>query len=1019
MDIAAWNECLFEALVRESGAPGDPLYLYVDDDVLAQASGARSPDEALDDFKQAFRATSFAEAHRAANAWKQGGYPTQPPHVAALAMTVLAVTLSPLGRAEHNVYSRQRDLLGLENLDEGAPEGYREHVPSLWRLWNEWLDTSGAEFGVSTARAHEHFRFQGWARSQSFIHAREKQDIYAFLEARGQLLGDDPSAAYMISQLSTWLRAQGSSSRLLRVAGDVDYHDELGQCLVAARRYWRGELQARAVRARLRAVPHWSPESRKLSLVVKVRDQRGATGVEVVDLALQRWTVGLQDLFMYLTPEAMPADDWIDEPIVGWRFGPVWIVDWEPPDGGLILFEETYRGHWLMTERPCPEGTYRLLAFRPSVHIPRDFDTMEGPEGACRWLAWSGSQLIPGSKVLQITGGERATSGGLKVRLGGGLKIDSDATYLVGGDPDVEIRGIDQPESALIKFDGEVVDASLLSLHGDSWRLRLRSLYPGPGAHRLTILTDHTSRSLGFVTKDSELVLGTAEAPESIRALAPIIPWRPGASILLLSADGTVWRGQPTQGVAPWLAQVVAGAAFNLQRVVDFNNLGIAEGVTLVAGRRSKSSRWQVGAVAGNPPGIAKSAGLVLSQIDVASEVVMELLYPAVPVMFTNPSSEALMAKVRSGLGKNLTVGPRWSAGSQAVPPAASGLGDLANRVDIVPGPVQRNPFDDFLYWISERSEGAGMSLAAVTLAWLYDVYGQEPPDFAETIRSLRTLGYVRADSGRGRLVAAPTSAALIPMGEGLSLLSGARGERFGDELREPSDDHSPEVLDALQDLIVYEAVQTKHGVPIAPTTTYLLLGAEEPGVQATALNVNFVPHQADALLSGVVPILDYVEDSHRTFSLVHSIRYDEFLPSDIAPGGRWRSVRVLPHTDAFLRARTSSGDHYLWWNHSAGRLSECGWIAGLWAFHARFTGRLLIDRVHVTSQLLVSDWAPLPRAVERAIVARSGLLPRVARAEGKLWRVYDNVPGPVVVKVRELLGQTVEMRRPSELEYL
>ena len=43
MKLSEWNELLFRKLVAETGSPGDPLYIYVDAEVLAEIGGLEIP----------------------------------------------------------------------------------------------------------------------------------------------------------------------------------------------------------------------------------------------------------------------------------------------------------------------------------------------------------------------------------------------------------------------------------------------------------------------------------------------------------------------------------------------------------------------------------------------------------------------------------------------------------------------------------------------------------------------------------------------------------------------------------------------------------------------------------------------------------------------------------------------------------------------------------------------------------------------------------------------------------------
>ena len=132
MDQQDWNAALFNELVKP-GRADERLYLYVDRNILAGVMGHDDGQQAVEDFCTAFRQISgaqpFALSAKTAITWRATGWVGEPPIVAALAMTVLAVTEDQIG-STNGVYSRQNQLMGLpDHVQE--PDGYGADVLAL------------------------------------------------------------------------------------------------------------------------------------------------------------------------------------------------------------------------------------------------------------------------------------------------------------------------------------------------------------------------------------------------------------------------------------------------------------------------------------------------------------------------------------------------------------------------------------------------------------------------------------------------------------------------------------------------------------------------------------------------------------------------------------------------------------------------------------------------------------------------------------------------------------------------
>lgn len=352
MDLAQWNRALMDGLIRKFGGPGDPLYLYVDGEVLADVSGMDDPQAAIDDFASAFRTTTFRREFLKARSWEKSDFDGDPPFLAALAMSVLAVTLDPLGGHTNNVYRRQRALLGYLDQDGGIPAGY-DLVPAMWKAWNHWLESVGKRHGAPTAYAKSGLTYQGWARSQAFLRHQDKQDIYRFFRDSQDVLGDEPSAAELVSLLDSWLQTQGSRSRLARLAGDSSVSEELGVALKASFKYWEEEQEAATRPLHVRAVALWDPDEDLIDLVAPLRGVAGVVGKMVRDFDGEEWELDSPTPYTPFSSATTNAGSWLGEPVDRWQFAENWSVTWSPPADGVFFFEPDALGlTWISTPTP-------------------------------------------------------------------------------------------------------------------------------------------------------------------------------------------------------------------------------------------------------------------------------------------------------------------------------------------------------------------------------------------------------------------------------------------------------------------------------------------------------------------------------------------------------------------------------------------------------------------------------------------------------------------------------------------
>ena len=199
----------------------------------------------------------FHDAYQQAIKWSANGMHGTPPMTAALAMTVLAVTEEPIG-AQHGVYARQNQLLGLPAETRGAAgvRGRRpSHVAAVERMAPGprplggdancgpsrplVLSGLGTRSGAATLHgppAHQGVVRVSWVQARRRLlrhgHAQAVGDLVLYRGSRGKRLRslcDDAGAAAVLAELlprelASWdgtLRGAGNRNVL---SGDIGWN---------------------------------------------------------------------------------------------------------------------------------------------------------------------------------------------------------------------------------------------------------------------------------------------------------------------------------------------------------------------------------------------------------------------------------------------------------------------------------------------------------------------------------------------------------------------------------------------------------------------------------------------------------------------------------------------------------------------------------------------------------------------------------------------------------------------------
>ncbi len=1068
MDLSQWNQALMDRLVKRSGSPNDPFYLYVDDEVLAEISGIAPPQAAVTDFSTAFASTSFDEEFRKAIAWQRNGFPGDPPFLTALAIAVLAVTRDKGFYHANDVYRPLRELLGYADLDGAQPDGY-EHMPSLWRIWNEWLEEVGSRYGIPTANADSGLSYQGWARSQAFLRHRDKQDIYRFFGERKDAISRMSTRQELVSLLKDWLVDQGSSSRLAALAGNAGVAQELGVALEASLKYWQLERHAATQPLRLDAHVLWDPNQQAFDLVAPLSGKAGVIGTVVRDFDGVEWELDSPTDYVALSSTTTNAAAWLDEPVLNWKFAENWWVSWNPPEDGILFFtSDALRLEWISTANPAA-GSHLMVLIKTSSAEEICAELSEASVGndptfiygstpsvahGYSWLTVDGSTDFIGSAVSTLLP-KRAVRRKRNHRLVGGLKL-ADRSYLMGYEPDVVFSFHPTEPLPQVTVDGNLTEA----FHHPRTRVSTQDLtaeYPlsqeflDPGFHKVTVKNTQENTSTFWVSPPTAPAL--REPRFNSRARNNIIHFSlnrgDGHLVMLINNLGDVLKLTLNDAPRDWLAALSDATDTPYpERYFDTSWLDWARSVParreaniLLAIRANADLPWDVVHLRGDqktllaPPRVshANAAGLweVLQLFGQGahhrhhSDEARELFERQQKRYNTNALELGQSAHQQNGRAGGRR-GNRPQTQHAPLPAAA------ADR-------IEDNPFDSFLYWLTERgAAGALFPTAEAGFAWLWrQRFKEDPPDFRATIRSLEALGHVRRDGGR--IIVQEPSMTWLPDSEALAVLAGARTEDTLPvlEMGEGAPDRTQDDALADTDTHIYTQQQqaaTGEGVrPLAPTTILMQVGSQRPPIRAAhLLGMHFYNPSFTELEDGIPSLSGRLANADDQILSAEGAQIDEYIGSRKHLGGRWRELNggiAGLRRDTFLRIHRRGGKRYAWWNNKTGFLVDCGWVLGQWAFHQDTPTEDLFGLLPgADDQFAIAGQLPLPPDLEHYLVSRSGLLPRTVTTRvrelnappTKEWRLYTNVPVSIAALVSKKLGHPWSRTHnswPSELE--
>ncbi|MEU8300865.1 hypothetical protein AB0C04_26710 [Micromonospora sp. NPDC048909] len=1006
MNLTEWNSKLLDD-VRSRGRQGQRLYLYVDRDLLAKLSGM-PPQAAVNDFSRAFRVSMGIEPFRrgaqAATAWRRSGFIGDPPFVAHLAMTVLAVTEEPIG-GSHGIYACQNGLLGLPETPS-APPAYGTEVPLLWSIWNSWLDGPGSVYGVKTAQAHPHWSLQGWARSQGLVRFSDRLQLDDYFAATAGKASFDGLLTWLrLRRPDLWRRFQEEPA--LDILRDV-FDEE------AAR--WSREGRREQVRPGRQGLLQYDNWTRSFNGAVPVDDAMLNRTVDLGD-GEQR-VVEESDSLLTVVPkvpdEALLRDGVehrLADALVK-RFGgeTVYVMREDPLVNGLLqvrTWTRTDVADVLVRRDWLPRVRFALRA--------AGIEASEHPSGMVDWIWLKGIELSPIQRpVLEcLRLAHPGTSDERQSVLQGGMRLGAN-TYLVGGEPDVLFEG-DQPTQVK-------VDDAPVAVEPGQHQLSLSDLVLAPGRHSVESLSGklsfqsveyvHETAVAGGISVPVERRRGAYAFGSATRSCAsqaslagaslrgvevtePLVIRRtPVSEVLIITESGEVSEIHPA---APWWLRTLdlQPAAIDVLAAIRITSSPVA---CLVI-RNTRSGSTQAIAV---PPSAQRMQGKVETQP--RPDAIPSLALTLHSWSWIGPPH----ARIRRILGQAMQARnpsrPRssWSLKQSPAP----------TRTDVSDGPLVNNPFDDVLTWLSEREHGRA-PVQAFTASWEWACmrhgFSSLAARWRRALRILEELGHIERDYDTMQIGVAPATLVALPAASGLYVLTGSRPLRLLERLNDP-DDRDALVAEAASSWEVHvRTPMDRGGCPAGPQAVYVewdpahrdgvRLGLERLGVGLTGL-------LADALLAMQPGIrqLDLVGEQltmspGREMWLRYRVANGSFewapVSSDAAPGLHCYRLR---HRRVFA------------WRAALGaELVQVEFAVGEWLGRAAVgkTNLLLADE-SARRLLAVPASVPLPKLLARSLVLRSGLPPREAlsRTDGSSYQVYENVDAHTIGLVARVLAQ-------------
>lgn len=433
--------------------PGEPVFLYVDDDVVADLGGSHGAEDLGTAVRSALGAYYVYQPirRRAARSWDPDGQ-SPPPTLPLLALTVLAASRMErgAGMSANAYYKRLWDAVNVEpgSVQSEQMRNQFGEVAGLWVQLHEWLGAAGRQYGVSTVRlADPRLTRIGYPLSQALLRKTDRNVLTRLWAVLGREVISEISDQELVDHLQRWMRTdRGLSHQFVDTVAQLtdQTRPAFAEAVYQAAQRWDGVVRSRSGRLMHDAV-----------LAVQPTVSGRWNAVWIIDTPGQATTVALK------------ADDLVDRPVVFAAEGEEWTGI---NDGVAVLRWDSLQGCWVAADRMLPEVAYALVWHRRVESAVRAFVSKSLGAGSLkpRQVTHDGAFFIEDVRF----GSDAAITASLKgsgligIRLAGsrsprlaiadGLKVTNplhNAIFIQGGEPDLAIPAGPEPFLA-VSLDG-------------------------------------------------------------------------------------------------------------------------------------------------------------------------------------------------------------------------------------------------------------------------------------------------------------------------------------------------------------------------------------------------------------------------------------------------------------------------------------------------------------------------------------------------------------------------------------
>jgi hypothetical protein len=512
-----WTELLHWHFFRIEHA-GKPLFLFVDDDVIAEVAQEPDAASAVNRFVAMLRrhigdegtGTLFRDITVRSIRWFDEDASGPMPGLPLLAAEVLAASRMAADRqvGGNNYYLRFRDLLHLHG-GQGRPPGFDWATESIWQRLDHWLDvTMAGALGRSTIPEHPSLRYVGLPISQALWRTADRWRLYEFLAATGRRVGNVGDAESLVADFRRWASVEGGFSVGVRLMLErKEMRDQLDQIITAVATAWDGALPGREDAVPISVLLRANRLGRVHPELVAPQDPgqpvtiaaHASSGESIELTAVGGW----YDVVVSNLPEALTSGIVLEADTVRFKLAARSVH---------VFVEQPRLGGWLSGSPALSATPLRLLVRDPVTSAINAYLAGAAADG------WSsrGLQDIAGWTLfegveLQAT---RAAPADPRLapllppprdvfRLSGGLSLGPGSRYLIGGEPDVVMAPGIHAASMAVVVDGDVLG----DISGDR-PVRLRGRDLTAGVHRVVV----GASELAFTTSPGD---GRSRRPEA------------------------------------------------------------------------------------------------------------------------------------------------------------------------------------------------------------------------------------------------------------------------------------------------------------------------------------------------------------------------------------------------------------------------------------------------------------------------------------------------------------------------